>query len=159
MAGRTDLSVRRVDLQPRTPMSTLSLATNSLLEGPAAGSDSIIVLSNDSWSASTTTPWLQITFDQNTGAARTAHITVLGASITLNQGAPANLSATIVETFSPSTVNFNGPSTLTFTLTDQSSTADTGGSFSQTLASGITTREDRSAGPAPASLRRPCRRG
>ena len=90
------------------------LATNSLLEGPAAGSDSDIVESARNWTTSSNAAWLHIsssgsgnglavfTFDANTGATRTGTLTIAGATLTVTQAgsgyAAANPVTTLVST-------------------------------------------------------------
>ncbi len=90
------------------------LATNSLLEGPAAGSDSDIVEAARNWTTSSNAAWLHIsssgsgnglavfTFDANTGATRTGTLTIAGATLTVTQAgsgyAAANPVTTLVST-------------------------------------------------------------
>lgn len=93
-------------LTPRT--SGLSLAVSSSLEGPAAGSDSVIVTGTGSWTAVANDPWLHttasgtgnglaiFTYDGNTGATRTGTLTIAGQTFTVTQAASGYASASYV---------------------------------------------------------------
>src|SRR5262249_47307951 len=64
------------------------LGTTALLEGPAAGSDSDLVITSGPWSATSNAPWLHtsssgngnglatLTFDANSGATRSGTLTI-----------------------------------------------------------------------------------
>ena len=80
-----------------------SLGTTNLLEGPAAGSDSVVLVvtpPSASWTASTTAPWLHLStanqsgagatnlvfsFDANPGAIRAGALTIAGLTLTVTQ--------------------------------------------------------------------------
>ena len=80
-----------------------SLGTTNLLEGPAAGSDSVVLAvtpPSASWTASTNAPWLHLStanqsgagatnlvfsFDANPGATRTDTLTIAGLTLTVTQ--------------------------------------------------------------------------
>jgi sugar lactone lactonase YvrE len=84
-----------------------SLGASNLLEGPQAGSDSIVLVVTPyfgEWTATTTTPWLHInagfqsgsgctnvlfTFDANAGETRTGTLTVAGQSLSVTQAGSA----------------------------------------------------------------------
>jgi hypothetical protein len=82
------------------------LGTTALLEGPAAGSASDLVLTSGPWSASANAGWLHtsaagtgnglatFTFDANPGATRSGTLTIAGLTLTVTQAgstyAPAN---------------------------------------------------------------------
>jgi DNA-binding beta-propeller fold protein YncE len=89
------------------------LAANSLVEGPAAGSDSVELISyrsayGSTWTATANASWLhtsstsanpgvvKFTFDANTGATRTGTLTVGGATITVTQAAAGYVAAGVV---------------------------------------------------------------
>ncbi len=80
-----------------------SLGTSALLEGPGAGSDSVVLAatpSSGSWTATTNSPWLhfaapfqsgigseRLTFgyDANLGLTRTGSVTIAGQTLTITQ--------------------------------------------------------------------------
>src|SRR5208337_4417372 len=80
-----------------------SLGTTDLLEGPAAGSDSVVLAvtpPSASWTASTNAPWLHLStanqsgagatnlvfsFDANPGATRAGTLTIAGLMLTVIQ--------------------------------------------------------------------------
>ncbi len=80
-----------------TPSGAASLGTYSLLEGPAAGSDSDIVAVSGAWTATANVSWLRtassgsgnglatFTFDANSGATRTGTLTIGGDTLTVTQ--------------------------------------------------------------------------
>src|SRR6516164_8112536 len=88
------------------------LGTTALLEGPAAGSDSDLVLTSGPWSASSNATWLHtsatgsgnglatFTFDANAGATRSGTLTIAGLTLTVTQAGstyvPANPLTTLV---------------------------------------------------------------
>ena len=102
-----------------TQAGAISLATSSLLEGPAAASDSDIVGVAGAWSAASNAPWLHTTssgsggglatfsFDANTGATRTGTLTVAGQTLTVTQAAAGYEAASLLTT--PAT-GLNNPS-------------------------------------------------
>jgi sugar lactone lactonase YvrE len=79
------------------------LGETARVEGPAAGSDSVVLRSfNSPWVASTNVPWLHLSplnqsgpsstnvifsFDANTGATRTGNLTIAGLSLAITQAA------------------------------------------------------------------------
>jgi DNA-binding beta-propeller fold protein YncE len=77
-----------------------SLGATNLLEGPAAGSDSVVLSANTTWTASTNAAWLHLsaanqsgtgstnvvfTFDANPGATRTGTLTIAGQTVSVTQ--------------------------------------------------------------------------
>src|SRR5579883_678131 len=93
------------------------LATNSLLEGASAGSDSVILTTTDAWTATSNDSWLHttasdtgssvvdFTFDANTGATRTGTLTIDGLTLSVTQAGSnytaANPIVTLVGTSGP----------------------------------------------------------
>jgi sugar lactone lactonase YvrE len=73
------------------------LGTTALLEGPAAGSASDLVITSGAWSATSNAPWLRtssngsgsglamFTFDANPGATRSGTLTIAGLTLTVTQ--------------------------------------------------------------------------
>ena len=102
-AGRS----RRLCLEPLEDRRLLSLGTSALVEGPAAGSDSDIVSSAATWTATANASWLHttssgsasglavFTFDANTGAMRTGTLTIAGQTLTVTQAANSDTAATL----------------------------------------------------------------
>ena len=85
-------------LAPAAWAQSFSLGTTNLLEGPAAGSDSVVLKANSSWTAATNATWLHLsaanqsgpgstnvvfTFDANSGATRTGTLTIAGQTVTI----------------------------------------------------------------------------
>ena len=80
-----------------TQSQVISLGTTALLEGPAAGPDTDIVVTPVAWSATSNVSWLHttssgpgnglvtFTFDANTGATRSGAITIAGQSLFVTQ--------------------------------------------------------------------------
>ncbi len=77
-----------------------SLGTTNLLEGPSAGSDSVVLAASNSWTATANDSWLHLsapnqsgthstnvifTFDANAGATRTGTLTIAGKTLTVTQ--------------------------------------------------------------------------
>ena len=74
-----------------------ALGTYALLEGPASGTDSDIVVDGGSWSATSNASWLHttfsgagnglatFTFDANSGATRSGTLTIAGQTLTVTQ--------------------------------------------------------------------------
>src|SRR5450631_952371 len=77
-----------------------TLGTTNLVEGPTAGSDSVVLAANGVWTATTNATWLHLsaanqsgtgstnvifTFDANTGATRTGTLTIAGQTLTITQ--------------------------------------------------------------------------
>jgi len=87
-----------------------NLGTTNLVEGPSAGSDSVVLAVNSVWTATTITPWLHLSaanqsgtgstnvvfnFDANLGTTRVGTLTIAGQTLTVTQAAPGYiLSAT-----------------------------------------------------------------
>jgi len=81
--------------------------TTTLLEGPAAGSDNVVLtvsLEGNPWMASASTAWLHLSaanqkgsgitnvvfsFDANPGITRVSTLTIAGQTLTVTQAAPA----------------------------------------------------------------------
>ena len=83
--------------------------TTNLLEGPAAGSDSVLLAANSGWTATPNTTWLHLsapnqngvgnatvifTFDANTGATRTGTLTIAGKTLTVAQAGSTYVAVT-----------------------------------------------------------------
>ena len=77
-----------------------TLGTTNLLEGPTAGSDSVLLVAGGSWTATTNVTWLHLsaanqsgtgstnvifTFDANPGATRTGTLTIAGQTASITQ--------------------------------------------------------------------------
>ena len=96
-------SNEQVTVTPATPVP--SLGTTSLVEGPAAGSDSDIVVTGGAWAATANAPWLHtsatgtgdgvatLTFDANPGATRTGTLTIAGQTLTVTQAGSSYVAA------------------------------------------------------------------
>ena len=97
----------------------LPLGTAALLEGPASGSDSDLVVSfTGAWTAGSNASWLHtsssgtgnglatFTFDANVGAARTGTLTIAGQTLTVTQAPAGYVSAGTVPLVS---TGLNGP--------------------------------------------------
>ena len=80
--------------------ATFALGTTSLVEGPAAGSDSVVLSagSTNSWTATTNATWLHLAnpkgagstnvifnFNANPGITRTGSLTIAGMNLTITQ--------------------------------------------------------------------------
>jgi hypothetical protein len=82
-----------------------SLGTTALLEGPAAGSASDLVLTSGAWSASANASWLHtsaagtgnglatFTIDANPGATRSGTLTIAGLTLTVTQAGSTYVAA------------------------------------------------------------------
>ena len=77
-----------------------NLGTTNLLEGPTAGSDSVVLAASNSWTATANDSWLHLsaanqsgtgsanvifTFDANAGATRTGTLTIAGQTLNVTQ--------------------------------------------------------------------------
>jgi sugar lactone lactonase YvrE len=115
---------------------SFTLATPTRLEGPAAGSDSVVlaVIPNIvTWTASTNTPWLHLSqanqsgtgsanvvfsFDANPGATRSGTLTIAGQTLTVTQAGATYVAAGAVTTlvsselFPGSAFGLNDPTTV-----------------------------------------------
>ena len=77
--------------------------TGSVIEGPAGGTDSDLVVTTGSWSASSDASWLHttasgagnglatFTFDANSGATRSGTLTIAGHALTVTQAGSSYL--------------------------------------------------------------------
>ncbi len=99
---------------PITQMAaTYSLGTTNLLEGPTAGSDSVVLAANSSWTATVNDSWLHLSaanqsgtgsaivifsFDANSGATRTGTLTIAGQTLTVTQAGSTYVAVTNVTT-------------------------------------------------------------
>ncbi len=87
---------------------TYLLGSTNLLEGPAAGSDSIVLSANFPWTASTNAAWLHLSstnqsgtgsrtvvfsFDDNLGATRTGTLTIAGQTLCVTQAGASYVAA------------------------------------------------------------------
>jgi streptogramin lyase len=98
-------------LENRLTPSTLG--TTALLEGPAAGSATDIVVSSGPWSASANDTWLHtsasgtgnglatLTFDANPGATRSGTLTIAGQTLTVTQAGSTYVAANGLTTLVP----------------------------------------------------------
>ena len=90
-----------------------SLGTTNLLEGPTAGSDSVVLAANSSWTATANDSWLHLSapnqsgtnsakvifkFDANSGATRTGTLTIAGQTLTVTQAGATYVAANNVTT-------------------------------------------------------------
>ena len=86
-----------------------TLNTTNLVEGPTAGSDSVVLAANGPWTATTNAPWLHLgaasqggtggtnvvfTFDANTGATRTGTLAIAGQTLTVTQAGSTYIAVT-----------------------------------------------------------------
>src|ERR1035441_6755662 len=118
----------------------VALGSTSKSETSAAGSDSVSVqvlpatlpvtaTSDQTWLSiiSTSGGAISFSFTANAGAARTAHITVLGQQITVTQSAPAGPVLAIAKTHSGSFTQGQIGATYTVTVSNTSATTATSG--------------------------------
>lgn len=85
-----------------------TLGTTNLLEGSTAGSDSVMLVANGGWTATTNASWLHLsasnqsgtgstnvifTFDANPGATRTGTLTVAGQTLAVTQAGSTYVAA------------------------------------------------------------------
>ena len=96
---------RALRCEPLEDRRLLSLGTAALLEGPAAGVNSDIVLAGGAWAATANAPWLHttssgngdgtatFTFDANAGAAQTGSLTIAGQTLAVTQAGAAYVAA------------------------------------------------------------------
>ncbi len=97
-----------------------SLGTTNLLEGPNAGSDSVVLAANSSWTATANDSWLHLsaanqsgtgsanvifTFDANAGATRTGTLTIADQTLTVTQAGSTYIAVTNVTTLVSSGLN------------------------------------------------------
>ena len=88
-----------------------SLGTTNSLEGPAAGSDSVVLAANGAWTATANDAWLHLsaanqsgagstnvifTFDANAGATRTGTLTIAGLMLNVTQAGSTYIAVTNV---------------------------------------------------------------
>ena len=85
-----------------------ALGSYALLEGPAAGTDSDIVVDGSAWSATRNASWLHtsasgtgdglaiFTFDANTGPTRSGTLTIAGQTLTVTQAGSSYLPANLI---------------------------------------------------------------
>jgi sugar lactone lactonase YvrE len=103
-----------------------SLGTTALVEGPAGGSDSDIVITSGAWSASSNAPsWLHtsskgtgnglatFTFDPNPKETRSGTLTIAGQTLTVTQAGSTYVSANPLTTLVSSGSAFSDPSGTT----------------------------------------------
>lgn len=89
-------------------LAAASLGTTNLVEGPAAGMDSIVLSDTGAWTATTNATWLHLSaanqsgtgstnvvfsFDVNRGATRTATLTIAGQTLTITQAGSTYVAA------------------------------------------------------------------
>ena len=104
--------------------ASYSLGTTERLEGPAAGSDSVVLAVTPqfgNWTASTNTPWLHLSapnqsgagsanvvfsFDANPGPTRTGTLSIAGQMLTITQAGATYVSARVVNILVASNLNF-----------------------------------------------------
>ena len=95
------------------PPNYLSLGTTNYLECPLAGSDSLSLIANGSWTAAVNASWLHLsaanqsgtgsatvifTFDANPGATRTGALIIAGQTVNIKQAASTYVAVTNVTT-------------------------------------------------------------
>ena len=117
-------------LAPAAWAQSFSLGTTNLLEGPAAGSDNVVLAvspANSPWTATTNATWLHLTadnqsgtgstnvifsFDANSGATRIGTLTIAGQTLTITQAGSTYVATTNVTTLvsSNAITPLNGPS-------------------------------------------------
>jgi streptogramin lyase len=91
---------QQINVTQTAPPGPPALATSSVVEGPTAGADSMVLSDASAWTATSNSPFLHITtgstsgtsnavvkysFDANTGATRTGTLTVAGLTLTVTQ--------------------------------------------------------------------------
>ena len=123
------------------PRQTVSLTASSAVVGPAAGSGSVSITADQSWTAASSEPWVTVTPPSGTGSAtlnysytanagttgRTATITVFGQAFTVMQAAGATValsagSATVVPSASAGSFNITvTPAALSWTAASSDS--------------------------------------
>ena len=99
-----------------TTINTTALATASVLEGPAAGSDQVLLSvgsASGNWTAQSNNSWLhiaggsaggtgsavvQFTFDVNAGAVRNGTLTIAGQTLTVTQAGAGYVAGSAVAT-------------------------------------------------------------
>ena len=79
------------------------MGTTNLVEGCSAGSDTVVLAVNGTWTATANAPWLHLStvnqsgtgstnvvfdFDANPGATRVGTLTIAGQTLTVTQVAP-----------------------------------------------------------------------
>lgn len=108
-----------------------TLGTSNLLEGPAAGSDSVVlaaVATNFPWTATANASWLHLSvanqsgpgstnvvfsFDANTGATRSGTLTIAGQTLTITQaGAPYVAANPLTALATAATSGINNPASV-----------------------------------------------
>ncbi len=119
MAGTSDQLWKGLDPRTPPPCSAATLGVTSLLEGPAAGSDSSIVLCSGTWNSSTGTSWIHtsssgtgnglmtFTFDSNGGGTRSGSITVSNATLNITQAPSGYVNAGPVQVSTAVTTPYN----------------------------------------------------
>ena len=90
-----------------------NLGTTNLLEGPNAGSDSVVLAANGAWTATANDSWLHLsaanqsgagsanvifTFDANSGATRIGSLAIAGQTLTITQAGSTYVAVTNVTT-------------------------------------------------------------
>ncbi len=103
-------SVSVVTNQYAALMLQKSLCTTNLLEGPAAGSDSVVLTTGGTWAATANDSWLHLsapnqsgrgsanvifTFDANTGPTRTGTLAIAGQTLTVTQAGSTYVAANL----------------------------------------------------------------
>ena len=111
-------------LGQKIPIIRTQLGTTNLLEGPAAGSDSVAIASGSSWTATTNATWLRLstayksgtgstnlifTFDANPGITRTGTLTIAGQTVTITQAGSTYVQVTNPTTLVYSNADFHSP--------------------------------------------------
>ena len=107
----------------------VSLGTTNLLEGPRAGSDSVVLVANSDWTASGNASWLHLsvanqngtcnatvifTFDANSGATRTGTLTIADQTVNVTQAG-----STYVAVANTTTLVSNGLASPTVVTADR----------------------------------------
>ena len=112
---RPDLEMLEKRLNPSNTLGTLAL-----VEAPASGTDSDIVVATGSWSATANALWLHTTasgtnnglamfsFDANSGATRSGTLTIAGLTLTVTQAGSTYVAANPVTALVASGLNTPG---------------------------------------------------
>jgi DNA-binding beta-propeller fold protein YncE len=118
--GRISLLGQSIVVTQVGPPNYYSLGTANLVEGSPAGSDSVTLVANGTWTATTNSTWLHLsaanqsgtgstnvifTFDANPGATRIGTLTIAGQTLTITQAGSTYVSATSVSTLVSSGLN------------------------------------------------------
>jgi DNA-binding beta-propeller fold protein YncE len=119
-AAHITLLGQNIPVTQAGPVNYSSLRTTNLLEGPAAGSDSAVLVANGAWTATANASWLHLsaanqsgtgsanvvfTFDTNTGSTRAGTLSIAGQTLTVTQAGSTYVAFTNMTTLVSSGLN------------------------------------------------------